>query len=369
MEENRENVFLENTPEQKSPRKNKILISIFLLITILVLGAGIYAFSTRTESKILLSSTPESEKKNNISPAPFPFQELTIPYLRSRDYKSELEEFEKVSQNANYTSYMTSYDSDGLRIDGQLTIPTGTQPIEGFPAVVFVHGYIPPENYQTLGNYSAYVDYLAKNGFVVFKIDLRGHADSQGEPGGAYYSSDYIIDTLNAHATLQDSDFVNPDKIGLWGHSMAGNVVSRALASKPDIPAISIWSGAVYTYEDFSQFSIEDNSYRPPSQDSEVRRKRNELFEKYGQFDSDSDFWKQVPMTNYLSDIKGAIQLNHAVDDDVVDIRYSRNFNEILNKTEIVHELNEYSSGGHNISGSAFNQAMTDTVEFFKENL
>ena len=150
---------------------------------------------------------------------------------------------------------------------------------------------------------------------------------------------------------------------------MAGNVVSRALASKPDIPAISIWSGAVYTYEDFSQFSIEDNSYRPPSQDSEVRRKRNELFEKYGQFDSDSDFWKQVPMTNYLSDIKGAIQLNHAVDDDVVDIRYSRNFNEILNKTEIVHELNEYSSGGHNISGSAFNQAMTDTVEFFKENL
>src|SRR5690606_8606887 len=106
---------------------------------------------------------------------------------------------------------------------------------------------------------------LARNGFVVFKIDLRGHAESEGEAGGGYYGSDYVVDTLNARAALASSDFVNPKKIGHWGHSMAGNVTSRALAAMPEIPAVTIWGGAVYTYSDMQKYGIDDNSYRPPT--------------------------------------------------------------------------------------------------------
>jgi len=133
--------------------------------------------------------------------------------------------------------------------------------------------------------------------------------------------------------------------------------------------AVSIWAGAVYTYTDFSQYRIDDNSYQPPSQDSETRRKRNELFETHGSFDPQSSFWKQVPMTNYLADIKGAIQLNHVTNDPVVSVDYSRNLNKILEGTNIEHELNEYPIGGHNFTGSAFTQAMQNTVEFYKRNL
>mgnify|MGYP003818929331 CR=1 FL=1 len=57
---------------------------------------------------------------------------------------------------------------------------------------------------------------------------------------------------------------------------------------------------------------------------------------------------------------------HHAVDDTTVDIGYSRNLNTILNQTDIIHELFEYQSGGHNISGASFNQAMNRTVEFLK---
>ena len=74
-------------------------------------------------------------------------------------------------------------------------------------------------------------------------------------------------------------------------------------------------------------------------------------------------------MTNYLPDIKGAIQINHVTNDPVVSIDYSRNFNSILDGTSIIHELNEYSSGGHNFTGTAFNQAMQNTVEFFTKYL
>ena len=150
---------------------------------------------------------------------------------------------------------------------------------------------------------------------------------------------------------------------------MAGNVVSRSLAASPDIPAIVIWAGAVYTYEDFYEFSIQDSSYQPPAQDSERRKKREELFQTHGIFDKDSEFWKQVPMTNYLEGINGAVSIHHATNDPVVSIDYSRNIDRILNNTNINHELIEYSSGGHNLTGGVFNEAMANTVEFFDLHL
>lgn len=318
----------------------------------------------------------ENAKKNVLpgvtrtpSPSPLAFREMTIPYLREREYKSALGQLQKNAENPNYTSYITSYNSDGLKINALLTQPKGEKPSSGWPAIVFVHGYIPPNQYQTTTRYVDHINYLGRNGFVVLKIDLRGHGNSEGEAGGGYYSSDYVIDTLNARAALQSTDFVNPDNIGLWGHSMAGNVTSRAFAAQPNIPAVVIWAGAGYTYSDLQEYRISDNSYRPQPSSSQTQRRRQELFNAHGQFSPTSEFWKQVPPTNYLSDLKGAIQLHHAQDDDVVSIRYSENFNSLLDKTAIPHQLYKYTSGGHNITGSSFTQAMQRTVEFYKENL
>ncbi len=303
------------------------------------------------------------------TPTPYPFQELTIPYLRSRTYESSLGPLERVSENTDFTSHVTSYTSDGLKVYGLLTIPEGETPEAGWPAIVFVHGYIPPEEYRTKENYLTYVNFLARNGYVVFKIDLRGHDESEGEPQGAYYSQDYVVDTLNARVALASSEFVNPEKIGFWGHSMAGNIVFRSFVITSDVPASVIWAGAGYTYSDLQTYMIQDTSYKPPPPNSERARKRKALREAHGEFSEDSSFWKQVVPTNYLEGVSGAIQINHAVDDDVVSIEYSRNLMKILDETEIVHELKEYPSGGHNINGTSFTPAMQNTVEFFDKYL
>jgi dipeptidyl aminopeptidase/acylaminoacyl peptidase len=337
---------------------------IFVLVIMVLIGTGYY-FLNQDKQEI---ESPKVAFKTSVTPTPFPFQDMTIPYLRSRNYEGKLNDLNKYDETSSYTGYLTSYESDGLKINGYLTIPKGEEPKQGWPAIVFVHGYIPPRTYQTLGNYVDYVDYLAKNGFVVFKIDLRGHGESEGEPGGAYYSSDYIIDTLNARNALQKTDFVNKDKVGLWGHSMGGNVVARAMAVEPEIPAVNIWAGAVYTYLDMARYRINDNSYMPAT-GTPNRRRRDEMIKKYGQFDPNHFFWKQIPMTNYLEDIKGAIQINHAVDDNVVNIGYSRDLNDLLDKTNVAHELIEYQAGGHNISGSAFDQAMENTADFYNKYL
>lgn len=351
------------------PKKRWILISLILAVSLLG-GAVLLSLRENKVSGLVFNQTSVMPSLTKINtPAPMPFAELTIPYLRNREYKSKLGELEKVSENGNYISYLTSYDSDGLKINGLLTQPEGDTPAGGWSAVIFIHGYIPPTQYRTLENYSTYVDYLARNGLSVFKIDLRGHANSEGDPGGAYYSPDYIVDALNAYGALQDVSFVNPKKIGLWGHSMAGNVVFKSVVVQKNIPAVVIWAGAVYSYEDLQKYRIQDGSYQPPTQDSERQRKRSELFATHGQFDPKNAFWQQVVPTNFLSVVTTAIQINHVVNDDVVNIGYSRDLMTILDKTSIRHELKEYSSGGHNISGSAFNEAMQNTIEFFKKNL
>lgn len=303
------------------------------------------------------------------SPTPFPFQELTIPFLRKRTYTSQLGPLEKSYETSGYTAYITSYQSDGLKIQALLTQPKGTMSEGGWPAIIFIHGYIPPTQYRTTQNYYDYVDYLARNGFVVFKIDLRGHGTSEGEPSGAYYSGDYIIDTLNAYNALAGSSFINAKKIGLWGHSMAGNVVMRSAVVQRDIPAVVIWGGAVYTYQDMLTYGIQDGSYVPPPSTSDRQRTRQRLRDTYGNFDASVPFWQQLAVTNYLNELQGAVQLNHAVNDTVVNVGYSRDLNALLDKTSVIHELNEYQSGGHNISGSAFTQAMQNTVRFYKEYL
>jgi uncharacterized protein len=339
-----------------------IIVLISLVATVLLLGkSGKQNFFARIPDQLNLTDSIES--------SPSPFQELTIPSLRKKSFQSQLTPLRQVSQNNEYTSYLTSYDSDGLNINGLLTIPAGTEPEGGWPAIVFIHGYIPPDEYRTQEKYVAYVNYLARNKFVVFKIDLRGHDKSEGEPGGAYYSADYVIDALNAYAALHTADFVHPDQIGLWGHSMAGNVVLRAVAAKPTIPAAVIWAGAGYTYADLQEYRIQDRSYQPPASTAPRQQRRQQLFNTFGQFDPTNQFWKQVVATNYLSDFTGAIQLHHAVNDQVVDVRYSRNLNQILDGTSIPHELHEYPQGGHNIEGTAFNTAMARTVNFFDQYL
>ncbi len=355
--------------------KNK---KILLVIPVLLLFSGLAFFKFKSnknsENRSENSTTvdinlTDNNKENSDSFTPTPFAELTIPYLRQREYESEITSLEEVSQNSSYITYLTSYDSDQLRINALLTRPTGSEPEEGWPAIVFIHGYIPPDQYQTREKYGDYVDYLARNNFVVFKIDLRGHGSSEGNRNSVYYSSDYVVDTLNAYAALQSLDFVNSDQIGLWGHSMAGNIILRSLAVKKDIPAAVVWAGTVFTYQDFVDYGISDSSYQPPDESSPNRQQRQDLFDTYGRFNSDSDFWNEVSPINYLADINASIQLHHAVNDPVATVEYSRNVKRYLDQNGVLTELYEYAQGGHNISNSSFSLAMQRTVYFFKQEL
>jgi dipeptidyl aminopeptidase/acylaminoacyl peptidase len=298
--------------------------------------------------------------------------ELTIDYLRKLEIGGSQITFEReLAPTFYYRQYIASYISEGNKIYGLLTVPIMAPPETGFKAIVFNHGYIPPASYRTTERYTAYVDYLARAGFVVFKIDLRGHGDSEGTASGSYYSPGYTIDAVAALKSLQTLDFVDPDGIGMWGHSMAGNLVLRAMLIEPKIKAGVIWAGAVYSYDDLAEYGINDNSYRPPATpegDAQPRRSQ-QIFDAYGRPGSGHPYWQAVSLTANLDLLQSPLQIHHAQDDPVVNIGYSQGLAAALQAQGKAYEFYIYPSGGHNLVSPYFDQAMLRTVEFFRNNL
>jgi len=311
--------------------------------------------------------TPEATAEVAFNPG----NELTIAALLELEIEGSDIIFEQELQpGANYSRYIASYLSEGYRVRGLLTVPFGTAPLTGFKAVVFNHGFIPPEIYQTTERYVAYVDALARAGFVVFKIDMRGHGTSEGEATGTYFSPAYTIDAISALKSLQELDFVDPNGIGMWGHSMAGNLVLRAMLIEPDVRAGVIWAGAVYSYDDFSKYRISDPSFNPNAAQRSLSLRRGQILrEAYGEPDTSVPFWQAVSLTEHLDLLNRPLQLHHALDDNVVNIGYSRDLSQLLTQQGRYHELYEYEGGGHNISSPHFDAAMRRTINFFLANL
>jgi dipeptidyl aminopeptidase/acylaminoacyl peptidase len=306
-------------------------------------------------------------------PTPTPSQPhpLSIEGIRQTEIApTQLVIDQQYQDRANYTSHLAHYNSNGLRINALLTIPDQEPPTEGFPAVVFLHGYIPPDQYQTTQKYEAYVDYLAARGLVILKIDYRGHGDSEGEASGAYFSPNYVLDARAAIAALQNFDQVNPEAIGVWSHSMSGNVALRTAVTDPSVKAVVVWAGAVFSYQDREAYGLNDNSFvRNRGTSGQIFSRSRSLFEQHGEYSPDNPFWQAVAPTNYLEYLNAPIQLHHAENDAVVSVNYSKDLIPLLEEANKPVELYTYPTGGHNLTGSSFTQAMERTVEFFTTNL
>ncbi|MCU0502193.1 MAG: hypothetical protein MUC51_10585 [Anaerolineae bacterium] len=104
------------------------------------------------------------------APTATPLSPLAIEAMRKQSYPgSDLVIEQTLPPGANYSRSVASYKSDGFKINGLLTVPTGPKPPTGWPVVIFNHGYIPPDQYRTTERYVAYQDAFARNGYITFK--------------------------------------------------------------------------------------------------------------------------------------------------------------------------------------------------------
>jgi dipeptidyl aminopeptidase/acylaminoacyl peptidase len=298
-----------------------------------------------------------------------PTHPLSIASMRDRDYSgSEIVIEEELAPGSNYQRYLVSYQSDGLKIYALLTVPDGNPPPGGWPAIIFNHGYIPPDEYKTTEKYLAYTDGFSRNGYVLFRPDFRGHGNSDGEPSGAYGSPDYVTDALNAVSSVKKLDQVNPDKIGMWGHSMGGHVMLRSMVVSSDIKAGVIWAGVVASYPDLINNWRRRNSSPPPGVPPARRRWREELVSLYGTPETNPSFWSSISANSFLGDVSGPIALHHGTADASVPVEFSRQLKQQLDDAGKPSELFTYEGDDHNLSKN-FSVVMKRSVEFFDQYL
>lgn len=294
-------------------------------------------------------------------PTPHP---LEISAMRAREYPgSDVVIESTLDPGVGYSRYYVSCLSDGLKIYALMTVPNGEKPITGWPVIIFNHGYIPPEVYVTTERYVAYVDLIARSGYIVFRSDYRGHDRSEGQAGGAYSRPDYTIDVLNAVASMKRYPDADPNRIGMWGHSMGGYITLRSMVIRSDIKAGVIWAGVVGSYEDLlfnwrrGTGSSLDSQPRPGSW-------RSTYVDLYGSPQENPEFWNSISANSYLHEISGPIQLHHGTADTDVPPAFSETlFYQMLAAEQYV-ELYKYEGDNHNIS-NYFSAAMHRTIEFF----
>jgi len=290
---------------------------------------------------------------------------LQIDALRARAYPGSDIVIEAVlDPGVNYSRYYVSYLSDGLKIYALMTVPNGPKPPTGWPAIIFNHGYIPPNVYRTTQRYVAYMDQMARNGYIVFKSDYRGHDKSEGVARGGYTQPDYTIDVLNAVASVKRYPDADPNRIGMWGHSMGGYITLRAMVISADIKAAVIWGGVVAPYPDlFTRWNV-GARLTTPARGSWVYS----LEQQYGSVDQNPQFWNSISANSYLSDLNRPIQLHHSITDEEVPVEFSQMLYDEMRAANQTVELYTYAGDNHNISHN-FNLAMQRTVEFFDKYL
>ena len=292
---------------------------------------------------------------------------LAIDAMRQRDYPgSDLAIVQTLTPGSNYQQYIASYESDGLKIFALLTVPNGPKPATGWPVIIFNHGYIPPTVYRTTERYVTYVDAFARHGYIVFKPDYRGFGSSQGIPVSAYGSPNDTVDVLNAVTTMQRYADADPNRIGMWGHSMGGNITLRALVIDPRIKVAVIWAGVNATYQDLLENWHPTGGDRPPPSFSGGWP--HTFIDRFGTPEQNPEFWDSISPLAYLADITAPIQLHHGTGDTEVPLQFSQSLANDLQAAGKPVELYTYPGSDHNIS-QGFTLAISRSVAYFDRYL
>jgi dipeptidyl aminopeptidase/acylaminoacyl peptidase len=285
--------------------------------------------------------------------------------MRARQYPgSDIVIEATLDSGANYNRYYVSYLSEGLKIYAMMTVPNGQKPDTGWPVIIFNHGYIPPAVYRTTERYVAYVDQIASSGYIVFKSDYRGHDRSEGAAGGVYTSPNYSVDVLNAVASMKRYHDADPNRIGMWGHSMGGYITLRSMVISQDIKAGVIWAGVVAPYPDLFTRWNPGARVTSPAPGSWV----HSLQQSYGSAEQNPEFWNSISANAYVGELNRPIQIHHGTADHDVPWEFSQMLYDEMIEANQVAEFYTYEGDNHNIS-NYFSLAMQRTIEFFDRYL
>jgi dipeptidyl aminopeptidase/acylaminoacyl peptidase len=305
---------------------------------------------------------PKPTETFSPSPTPDSYQPYTIEALAGRSYGGgQVTGLDTLDVNSYFTRTLISYPSDGLEIYGFLNTPQERpgKPGPPYPVVIALHGYIEPDVYNTLDYTTGYADALARSGYLVLHPNLRGYPPSQD--GDNLYRVGMAIDVLNLIALVRQQagkpgllEDANPNRIGLWGHSMGGGVVTRVLTIDPAIRAAVLY-GAM-SGDDRQNYERIFTYFSNGTRGLEELQTPEEAF-------------LRISPIYFLDRIRSAVSIHHGQEDMDVPPAWSDDLCERLKSLSVTVECYTYPDQPHTFQGEGSELFILRVVDFYDRML
>jgi dipeptidyl aminopeptidase/acylaminoacyl peptidase len=313
----------------------------------------------RTTPTPAATPTPDATPTSKPAKAPDP---ISVQALIERDYDGRDLEVGRLLDDAGaYQRYLVTYRSEDLKISGVMNVPDGKGP---FPVLVLAHGYIDPDSYQPGQGMRREQDYLARQGYVVLHTDYRGHATSDNDKNVDYeLRLPYAVDVINAVLAVKESelDYLDGDRVGLFGRSMGGNVVLNALVAQPGLvdAAVVYASTSSLAADNWKQFYNDDGDR------AAVNRK---IDRTYGLPEDSPKFWRAASPRGSFERVTEPLQLHHGTADETCPISWSEATVDALEAEGKDAKLFRYPGEGHTFYAD-WTKSIKRTTAFFDEQL
>jgi dipeptidyl-peptidase-4 len=276
---------------------------------------------------------------------------------------SMVEWLEKNELNANhpYAKYLpdhlpTEYGSmkaaDGQTLYYSIIKPANFDASKRYPVFLFTYGG--PHSQRVTRTWGNYFDqYMAQQGFVVFRLDNRGSGRRERQFTDTLYGNlgkHEVEDQVAGVDWLAKQSFVDPKRIGVFGWSYGGFMTLRLLAAASDKIAMGVSVAPV------TDWALYDTHYTERYVGA-TPKSNPAAYEQSGAF-------------AHLDGLKSPLLLIHGMADDNVLFTNTTRLIDDLVKRNVQFELMTYPGAKHGISGRASQRHVFGMIEsFFKKNL
>ncbi|MCK4356168.1 alpha/beta fold hydrolase [Candidatus Bipolaricaulota bacterium] len=138
-----------------------------------------------------------------------------------------------------------TFSNGEVTLAGTLTVPSTAGP---YPAVILISGSGPQNRDEEVPGIPGYrpfaiiAEHLANSGIAVLRYDDRGVGQSTGDHSLAT-SADFATDTEEALRYLLNREEIDPQQIGLMGHSEGGMIAAMVTARNPNVAFVISMAG------------------------------------------------------------------------------------------------------------------------------
>ncbi|HEY4989638.1 MAG TPA: alpha/beta fold hydrolase [Opitutaceae bacterium] len=226
--------------------------------------------------------------------------------------------------------------SDGLRMEGYLTLPDGADKEHPAPLVVLAHG---GPWVRDLPEFNPDVQFLASRGYAVLQPNYRGSLGYSPEitRKQAYDFGRMSDDVADATRAILTTGLIDPKRIAIMGGSFGGYLALAGVTFHPELYRCAITMAGVFDWERL----IKSKSDIARPGEYEI------LTDEVGRPDRDTAYLDRISPLKHVDQIRVPVLIAHGTEDNVVDVVQSKKLAAELKRRGIPRETFYRAVEGH----------------------